>query len=72
MNKSINQHEKQSKRVDFAYSEKSTIQKWMDPKYSFYDYLQRCELKSFSKNLLKECIESCNWDPLSKHSYNEK
>ena len=33
----------------------------LDPKYSFYDCLNRCELKISSKKLLEECIESCDW-----------
>ena len=37
----------------------------LDPKYSFYYYLRSCELKSSSKKTSEECVESCDWEPLS-------
>ena len=37
----------------------------LDPKYAFYDCLRSCELKSSSENTLEECVDSCDWEPLS-------
>ena len=37
----------------------------LDPKYAFYDCLRSCELKSSSEKTLEECLESCDWEPLS-------
>ena len=39
----------------------------LDPKYTFYDCLRSCELKSNSENSLEECIESCELPTLSKN-----
>ena len=35
----------------------------LDPKYTFYDCLRSCELKSYSEKTLEECMESCDWEP---------
>ena len=37
----------------------------LDPKYAFYDCLRSCRLKSFSEKTLKECVDICDWNPLS-------
>ena len=37
----------------------------LDPKYSFYDCLRSCELKSSSEKTLEECVDSCDWETLS-------
>ena len=37
----------------------------LDPKYAFYDCLRSCELKSSSEKTFEECVESCDWEPLS-------
>jgi len=37
----------------------------LDPKYAFYDCLRSCRLKSFSEKTSKECVDICDWNPLS-------
>ena len=37
----------------------------LDPKYAFYDCLRSCELKSSSEKSLEECVDRCDWPPLS-------
>ena len=37
----------------------------LDPKYAFYDCLRSCKLKSSSEKTLEECVNSCDWEPLS-------
>ena len=39
----------------------------LDPKYAFYDCLRSCELKSNSENSLEECVDNCEFRPLSKN-----
>jgi len=31
----------------------------LDPKYTFYDCLRSCEIKSNTENSLEECVENC-------------
>ena len=44
----------------------------LNPKYSFYDCLRSCELKSSSEKPLEECLESCEEKPLSEDSNIQK
>ena len=44
----------------------------LNPKYSFYDCLRSCELKSSSEKPLEECLESCEDKPLSEDSNIQK
>ena len=44
----------------------------LDPKYAFYDCLRSCELKSSSEKTLEECVDSCDWEPLSDDLYSQK
>ena len=44
----------------------------LDPKYAFYDCLRSCELKSSSEETLEECVESCDWEPLSDDLISQK
>ena len=43
----------------------------LDPKYAFYDCLRSCELKS-SEKTLEECVNSCDWEPLSEDLNSQK
>ena len=40
----------------------------LDPKYTFYDCLRSCELKSISRNSLEKCIDHCEAKPLPKNT----
>ena len=44
----------------------------LDPRYAFYDCLRSCELESSSEKLLEECVETFDWQSLTKYSNNEK
>ena len=39
----------------------------LDPKYSFYDCLRSCELKSNSEKSLEECVENCESSSVPKN-----
>jgi len=39
----------------------------LNPKYTFYDCLRSCELKSNSEKALEECVDNCELRPLSKN-----
>ena len=43
----------------------------LNPKYALYDCLRSCELKSFSEELLDECVETCDCESPSKDSNNK-
>ncbi len=39
----------------------------LDPKYAFYDCNLSCQLKSSSEKTLEECLDICDWTPLSEN-----
>ena len=44
----------------------------LDSKYTFYNCLRSCELKSNSEKSLKECIDNCELRPLPKNFDGQK
>ena len=39
----------------------------LDPKYAFYDFLRSCELKSNTEKSLEECVDNCEFRPLTQN-----